>query len=46
MCVNKEVEKRPLLITVFIVGIYEKIYQMFYYLTARIVGTNKYKFGQ
>lgn len=41
----KEVEKRPLLISVLLLGIYEKIYQMFYYITARIVGTKKYQFG-
>lgn len=41
----KQIEKRPLLIVVLITGIYEKIYQMFYYITARIVGTKKYQFG-
>jgi len=41
----KEVEKRPVLISVLLLGIYEKIYQMFYYITARIVGTKKYQFG-
>ena len=42
----KKVERRPLLITVLIAGIYDKIYQLFYYLVARILGTKKYHFGQ
>jgi hypothetical protein len=41
----KEVAKKPLLITVFVVGIYEKIYQMFYWIVAKLVGTKKYQFG-
>jgi ribosomal protein S27AE len=41
----KEVEKRPLLIFVLIAGIYEKIYQLFYYLVARLLGSTKYQFS-
>ena len=41
----KEVEKRPLLIIEILTGIYDRIYQLFYYLTARFVGSKKYQFG-
>jgi hypothetical protein len=41
----KEVAKKPLLITVLIVGLYEKIYQLFYWIVAKIIGSKKYEFG-
>ena len=41
----KEVEKRPLLIVVLIAGIYEKIYQICYYLVAKLLGSTKYQFS-
>jgi hypothetical protein len=41
----KEVAKKPLLITVFAIGIYEKIYQVFYWLVAKAIGNKKYEFG-
>jgi len=41
----KEVAKKPLLIVIFALGIYEKIYQFFYWLVARIIGSKKYEFG-
>jgi len=41
----KEVAKKPLLITVLIVGLYEKIYQVFYWIVAKIIGSKKYEFG-
>jgi Zn finger protein HypA/HybF involved in hydrogenase expression len=41
----KEVAKKPLLITVLIVGLYEKIYQMFYWIVAKVIGNKKYEFG-
>ena len=42
----KQIEKRPILITVLLLGLYEKLYQLFYYITARIVGTKKYQFSE
>jgi hypothetical protein len=42
----KEVAKKPLLIIIFALGIYEKIYQVFYWLVARIIGSKKYQFGE
>jgi hypothetical protein len=41
----KEVAKKPLLITVFVIGIYEKIYQVFYWIVAKAIGNKKYEFG-
>ena len=41
----KKVEKRPFLLSVVALGIYEKIYQVFYYLVARLLGAKKYQFG-
>jgi hypothetical protein len=42
----KEVAKKPLLIIIFALGIYEKIYQVFYWIVARIIGSKKYQFGE
>jgi hypothetical protein len=42
----KKVAKKPLLIVIFLAGIYEKIYQLFYWLVARIIGSKKYQFGE
>jgi uncharacterized membrane protein len=41
----KEEAKKPLLIVVFAIGIYEKIYQMFYWFVAKVIGNKKYEFG-
>jgi hypothetical protein len=41
----KEVAKKPLLISVLMVGVYEKIYQLFYWIVAKIIGNKKYEFG-
>jgi hypothetical protein len=41
----KEVAKKPLLIVIFLAGIYEKFYQIFYWLVAKIIGSKKYQFG-
>jgi hypothetical protein len=41
----KEIEKKPLLITAFLAGVYEKFYQLFYWIVAKIIGTKKYQFG-
>jgi hypothetical protein len=41
----KAVAKKPLLITIFLLGIYEKIYQVFYWIVAKIIGNKKYEFG-
>jgi hypothetical protein len=41
----KEVAKKPLLIMVLIVGLYEKIYQVFYWIVAKAIGNKKYEFG-
>ena len=40
----KEVAKKPLLITVFALGIYEKIYQVFYWIVGTLIGNKKYQF--
>jgi hypothetical protein len=40
----KEVAKKPLLIVVFLAGIYEKIYQVFYWIVGTIIGNKKYQF--
>lgn len=40
-----EVEKRPVLIVEFFAGLYEKIYQLFYWIVAKILGSKKYEFG-
>lgn len=40
-----EVEKRPVLILELLTGLYEKFYQMFYYLVAKFLGSKKYEFG-
>jgi hypothetical protein len=40
-----EVEKRPLLIVEFFAGLYEKIYQMFYWIVAKFLGSKQYQFG-
>jgi len=42
----KEVAKKPLLIVIFISGIYEKIYQLFYWIVAKVIGNKKYRFGE
>jgi len=40
----KEVAKKPLLIMVLIVGLYEKIYQVFYWIVGTLIGNKKYQF--
>jgi hypothetical protein len=40
----KAVAKKPLLITVFLLGIYEKIYQFFYWIVGTLIGNKKYQF--
>jgi hypothetical protein len=40
----KKVAKKPLLIVVFAEGIYEKIYQLFYWVVGTIIGNKKYQF--
>jgi hypothetical protein len=40
----KEVAKKPLLIVIFAEGIYEKIYQLFYWVVGTIIGNKKYQF--
>jgi hypothetical protein len=42
----KEVEKKPLLIIILIAGLYEKIYQLFYWIVAKVIGQKKYQFGE
>jgi hypothetical protein len=40
----KEVAKKPLLIVIFALGIYEKIYQVFYWIVGTLIGNKKYQF--
>jgi hypothetical protein len=40
-----EVEKRPILFFELLSGLYEKVYQVFYYVVAKVIGSKKYKFG-
>jgi hypothetical protein len=40
----KKVAKKPLLIVVFALGIYEKIYQVFYWIVGTLIGNKKYQF--
>lgn len=40
----QEVKKRPVLIVILLLGLYEKLYLALYWLVAKIVGTKKYIF--
>ena len=40
-----EVEKRPILFFELLSGLYEKVYQVFYYVVAKVIGSKKYQFG-
>jgi hypothetical protein len=40
-----EVEKRPVLILELLTGLYDKIYQMFYWIVAKFLGSKQYEFG-